>query len=44
MPIIDGWEVSRSIRQLSDILVELHGQFDDRGLLNAKTQLKIGIN
>ena len=29
------------LRQLSDILVELHGQFDDRGLLNAKTHINL---
>jgi len=30
-----------TLRQLSDILVELHGQFDDRGLLNAKTHINL---
>ena len=29
------------LRQLSDIFVELHGQFDDRGLLNAKTHINL---
>ena len=29
------------LRQLSDILVELHGQFDNRGLLNAKTHINL---